>query len=242
MLRAGALVAVATLALGACAAPQGRPDPFRGDALPGGERANVGAVVAAELGFARAAQEDGQWTAFAETATDKAVMFVPQPVNARTWLKGRANPPEAVRWQPHEVFASCDGSLAVTRGAWQQPDGSSGYFTTAWARQKDGEYRWVMDQGDTLAQPLAAPDFIASQVADCSASDGPARGKRRDAPLATIVAPACGDGGCRGGGQSADRTLSYEYAVAPDGARTVTVSLVKGGSGQVVLTSEVAAQ
>ena len=98
-------------------------------------RADASAVVAAELAFARAAQEKGQWTAFAEFAADDAVMFVPEPVNAQAWLKGRANPPQAVRWQPHQVWSSCDGSLAVTKGAWQRPDGSVGYFTTVWQRQ-----------------------------------------------------------------------------------------------------------
>ena len=79
-----------------------------------------------ELSFARTAQEKGQWTAFAQTSTDQAVMFVPEAVNAHEWLKKRANPAEAVRWQPHEVFSSCDGSLAVTRGSWQRPDGTFG--------------------------------------------------------------------------------------------------------------------
>ena len=41
------------------------------------------------------------------------VMFTPQPVNAQAFLKGKANPPVAVRWQPHKVWSSCDGSLAV---------------------------------------------------------------------------------------------------------------------------------
>ena len=67
-------------------------------------RADVGKVVATELAFARAAQDEGQWTAFTEHAAEGGVMFVPEAVIARDWLRGRANPPEAVRWQPHEVW------------------------------------------------------------------------------------------------------------------------------------------
>ena len=92
------------------------PDRFR--------RANPSAVIAAELAFARLAQEKGQWTALLETSTGNAVMFVPQPVNAHEGLRRQTNPPEAVRWQPHQVWSSCDGTLAVTKGAWQRPDGS----------------------------------------------------------------------------------------------------------------------
>ena len=198
-------------------------------------RANVGKVVAAELAFARAAQELGQWTAFAEFAADNGVMFVPEPVNASDWLRGRANPPQAVRWQPHEVWSSCDGSLAVTRGAWQRPDGSVGYFTTAWQRQDDGEYRWVLDQGDELAQPLPPPEMIASQVADCRETGA----RNRDA---VVQGPQCDESGCRGSGEAGDGTLRYRYQVQPDGARTVTVSLLRDGTEVEVLRSKVAAQ
>ena len=198
-------------------------------------RADVGRVVAAELAFARAAQDVGQWTAFAKFAAADAVVFVPEPVSARAWLRGRTNPPEAVRWQPHEVWSSCDGSLAVTRGAWQRPDGSVGYFTTAWQRQDDGEYRWVMDQGNELAQALSPPEMIGGQVADCRDTAT----RDRDA---MVQGPQCDESGCRGGGEAADGTLRYRYQVQPDGARTVTVSLLRDGSEVEVLRSDVAAQ
>ena len=66
--------------------------------------ANPSGFIAAEIAFARLAQEKGQWTAFRETAAPDAVMFVPQRVNARDWLKAQKDPAEAVRWQPHKVF------------------------------------------------------------------------------------------------------------------------------------------
>ena len=80
--------------------------------------ANPSAIVATEIAFAREAQDKGQWTAFADYAADNAVMFVPQPTAAKAWLKGRANPPKAVAWQPYSVWMSCDGSLAESKGAW----------------------------------------------------------------------------------------------------------------------------
>ena len=198
-------------------------------------RANPSKVIATELAFARAAQDKGQWTAFAEFATDDAVMFVPEAVNAQAWLMGRGNPPQAVRWQPHQVWSSCDGSLAVTRGAWQRADGSVGYFTTVWQRQakeKDG-YRWVLDQGDALAEPLAAPEMIGAKVAECP------RPMQHDAVI--LEPPQCTAQGCSGGGRSGDDTLEFRYQTQPDGARTFRVLLRTGAELEEVLLSEVAA-
>lgn len=202
-------------------------------------RANPGQVVAAELAFARAAQEKGQWTAFAEYATKDAVMFVPQVVNAQDWLKRQVNPPEAVRWQPHQVWSSCDGTLAVTRGAWQRSDGSVGYFTTIWQRQgnrRRTEYRWVLDQGDALAEPLQAPEMIEAQTADCSRVPDAWGSTQADRAADSAAAEAA-----TGFGESRDGTLAYRYRVLSSGARSIEAFLLKGGQMQQVLLSEVAA-
>lgn len=219
---------VALALLASCAAGPSGPR-YRGIALS--PRANPSAVIAAELAFAQLAQDKGQWTAFAETASPEALMFVPQPVAAQTWLKGRANPVQSVRWQPHQVWSSCDGSVAVTRGSWQRADGSSGYFTTVWQRQKDGGYKWVLDQGDALATPPAAPEMIAAAVADCGSKQVIAvvKGAWID------VLPASGGGG------SDDGSLAFEWSVAPDLSRRFSVAMVKDGATVEVLSVSVAA-
>ena len=194
-------------------------------------RANPSKVIATELAFARAAQENGQWTAFAEYATDDAVMFVPEPVNAQQWLRGRANPPQAVRWQPHQVWSSCDGSLAVTKGAWQRPDGSVGYFTTVWERQngRDADYRWVMDQGDTLAAPLETPEMIGAAAAACGSQPTP--------PTDMLAGPA----DTIRGGAAVDGTLRWHVVARPDGSRSVVARYWDGSAWQTALDERVAA-
>ncbi len=240
--RPALIAALALLAIASAAEAQGQGDPRDFTLQDEGRererdfrRADSAAVVASELAFARAAQDKGQWTAFAEFAADDAVMFVPEPVNAQAWLRRRANPAQAVRWQPHQVWSSCDGSLAVTKGAWQRPDGSTGYFTTVWQRQrkaKDG-YRWVLDQGDALAEPLSPPEMIEAKVAECP------RPMRRD--TVALDAPACTGQVCTGGGRSGDGTLAYRYETRPGGARTLRVSMMVGVQMEDVLVSEVAA-
>ncbi|MCJ2188097.1 hypothetical protein [Novosphingobium beihaiensis] len=227
--RGGAVLMLAAAAM-TLAAPAGAEKRRR----PAGTgTANPSALIAAEIAFARAAREKGQWTAFRKFADDDAVMFAPQPVMAKAWLNGRKDPPQAVQWEPYQVWMSCDGTLGVTKGAWTGPDGSVGYFTTIWKQQKkikDG-YRWVLDQGDDLAEPLKKPDWLSAVVADCprhrrAVPDEP-REERREA-------------GMDGAGQSDDGTLTWAYHVSADNARTLTVSLRKDGKMTQVLSSSVA--
>jgi hypothetical protein len=210
----------ATGALAACAGPGGG---LRYRALR--PTANPSAVVATELAFAREAREKGQWTAFRDYAADDALMFVPQQVFAEDWLKKRADPARAVTWQPYAVWSSCDGSLAVSKGAWQRPNGTVGYFTTVWRRQRNGDYKWVLDQGDTLAQPLPEPEMIAAQVADCSRASPPE------------IPPVAG----RTVGWSDDRTLQWSVEVRPDNSRSFAVKRWTGSGYEEVLRSDVAA-
>lgn len=221
MKRAAGLAVVLSGSLLLAACSQG-PRPYRGPPLK--PVAQSGEVVAAELGFARMAQDEGQWTAFAEYAARDAVMFVPQAVNAQVWLKGQANPPQAVRWQPHKVWSSCDGTLAMVKGAWQQPDGKFGYYTTIWQRQDDTSYKWVLDQGEALDAPIAEPEMIRAQVADCKAGG--------------VAQPVRG----MGGGASDDKSLSWSYSTFPDGSRSVSILMLKDGQFETVYSAKIAAK
>jgi hypothetical protein len=190
--------------------------------------ANPSRVIATELAFARAAQEKGQWPAFREYATNDAVMFVPEPVNAQDWLREQQHPPEALTWQPHQVWSSCDGSLAVTKGAWQSSNGSTGYFTTVWQRQSNERYKWTMDQGDTLPQPLPAPEMIGAVVADCAGQ-------------ADRVATPLAQGYTRRDGRAEDGSLYWSVVVGEDGGREVLVKLWQDGEMKDVIQETVAA-
>jgi hypothetical protein len=225
---APAVLALAALSTSALAAPRQTLRPT----------ANPGGVIAAEIGFAALAQEKGQWTAFRQTAAKGAKMFAPQPVLVVDYLKNRKDPPVAVKWQPHMVWSSCDGSIAVTRGAWQRPD-SVGYFITVWQRQKDGGYKWVLDQGDALDKPLAEPDSIEGVVADCPAPGqrGDHKDDLRDAKGRPLTGPqAIAD---PLNATSNDRTLAWTTTVDAAGARDFTLRLRKDGAMRDVLHASV---
>ncbi|MDE2596426.1 MAG: hypothetical protein KGL44_06055 [Sphingomonadales bacterium] len=226
------------LSLSLCLFAVAAPGAARQRPLPGHAYANPSAVIAAEIAFAQLAQDKGQWTAFRATAAPGAKMFQPQPVLVSQFLGNRADPATTVKWQPHEVWMSCDGSYAVTRGAWQRPE-VTGYFITVWQRQKDGGYKWVLDQGEGLVQPLPAPDMIRARVADCPerrrgsppvrpASAPNPRGKGTPLPPPIDPLSAASD----------DGTLRWTTTVDSAGAREFSLVLtIDGHSGEVLHAS-----
>lgn len=211
------------LLLAGCAAGGGRlSDRERYDRVMGSPVANPSAIVQAELAFARLAQEEGQWTAFRETAADDAIMFTPALVDAQQWLKGKADPPQAVTWQPHHVYISCDGSTALSTGAWQNAKGETGRFNTIWQQQNFGqrrpdkeiEWKWVFDDGVALDRPLPEPDYVETDVASCKT-------KIPVDPLPTGLT----DNGRTGA--SPDGSLVWHAGFAGDGSRIVYVDLAQ---------------
>lgn len=227
MKRLGACLALAALLAppGMAQERRGRGDRPRAEGPHRQPYANPSAVIAAEIAFNRMAQEKGQWTAFAANAAPEAEMFVPQRVLAQAWLKKRPNPPASLKWGPHAVWSSCDGTTAVTRGAWQSPGGARGVFVTVWQRQpKKGDYRWVLDIGTSMANPPEAPDIIPALVASC---DGPALAATPDLPP--------GPGADSKTAVSRDGSLRWTSTVGADGSHGFVLTMrTADGPRQVV--------
>jgi len=214
LIRHAALIGACALLLASAGAQAQRRGMRDGPAM-----ANPSAVVKAELGFSRLAQEKGQWTAFRETADKDGVMFVPDAVNAQDWLKKRPDPAAAMKWQPYRVFVACDGSYALSTGPWMAPDGSTGTFNTIWRRQKDGGWKWAVDFGSATKITPQEDVAIEGRIADCRRPGPPPgdeqgdtppepRGKPKKQPvvLTPNPPPASGEG------QSDDGSLRWRWA------------------------------
>jgi hypothetical protein len=194
-------------------------------------------AVEAERAFAAKAQTQGLWTAFRETAAPSASMFVPQWIPAHDFLKGRKDPLLGYMWWPAEAYVSCDGSVAVVTGP-SVLGRTRGYFTTIWARQPDGGWKWQLDHGDVLDRPRPAGERPRVRNAACKPRSDMRPGAVeliRDAGEAKGIGPD----GKVGEGRSIDGSLVWTWKTAPSGSRTVSVQLWDGAKFAQVLRDEV---
>lgn len=182
--------------------------------------AQPGEVAAADIAASLLAQEDGRWKSFKKHGADGAIMFVPQRVDAKQWLKNGDEAAGAISWNPHEIWSSCDGSLAISRGVWEKPDGSKGWYTSAWERQKDGEYRWTMELGGENDSVEETPIMIRSHTPGCKIGmRGPGGPRDRDRRDDRQTLPDIGHPYAI----SRDETMRWDVETGDDCARHVTV-------------------
>ena len=183
--------------------------------------ASTPTAIDAERAFAAEAQRHGQWTAFRKTIDRDAVMFTPQAVWAREFLKDLKDPPKSVRWWPAHSWVSCDGRTAVNTGPWIGGNNKShGYFTTVWQRSKGGQWRWAYDGGAREDGPMPAVPQARVHRASCA---GKAPGAPIIPPLPLTAKQARTTPEDNGRGQSADQTLGWDWKVEKNGARKFRV-------------------
>src|SRR5207253_4489995 len=173
--------------------------------------------------------------AFRKWADRDAVVFTPQGAWAQQVLP-KKNPPKAIRWRPAHSFVACDGRTAVNTGPWWEVDGTpGGYFTTVWQRS-GRQWRWVYDGGGPLEGPAPAATQPQIHRASCAAR----------APGAPIIPPppltakqARTTPRDNGRGQSADKTLGWDWQVDAKGGRTLRVYLWTGSHYAQVLHNQI---
>jgi hypothetical protein len=195
-------------------------------------------AVDAELAFARDAKRIGQWSAFRKWVDTDAVMFTPQAVWAKTFLATLKDPPKAIEWRPEHSFVSCDGRTAVNTGPWFTQDGKlAGYFTTVWQRTPRG-WRWAYDGGGPLGPGATAPTR-KPQVHRASCTKAPGAPIPPPPPLTPNQARTTPED--NGRGQSADKTLGWDWKVDKDGSRKFRVYQWKGRMYAQVLYNDIPA-
>lgn len=230
----GALVATGTAAL---AQQRDRGERPRNSLRSTGE---PGRVAAADWGLARRAREEGQWTALRDSLAGGALLHHAQgPVDAATWLAGRANPAAAQQWAPATAWTSCDGTLGITEGRFRRDDGLVGTYVTVWTMQRDRTYKVAYDLSSLdNPQPVerqrpAAPAVnprdlievvdipsVRGHVADCVR-----RGSPRPERPQVLPAPAVR----AGQGASDDATLVWRWEHRANGERLFSADYLHQG-------------
>lgn len=191
---------------------------------------NPSEILALDIAQNRLAQEKDAFAALEETAAEKALTFVPEPVDAKPWLKAQA-PLKNTSWQPHRVFMSCDGKTGVTTGAikWGDVDG---YYTTVWQffQKPDGtgDWRWLLSHGDRVETRRDAPEFLQTTTASCKGS-----------PNIALSAPDVGEQMRKG--LSRDQSLSWTWRYRPDKSRTLVVEIWNGEAWESAFVDDVKA-
>lgn len=241
---------VALSALAACSSNQRPrlPEQMINRMLAGAPgEAQPSRIVAREIEFARAAREQGQWTAFRAFAAPGALLHGRDgPILADPWLAAQSDPETPVQWAPRAIWMSCNGAVAVSTGRFRDPQGLVGNFITVWERQDNGDYLWSYDvESPDDPQPppreddiqdgdivVTAIDAVAGNFADC-----PRRGDPLPAPPAFSIA---GDFS-QGGEVSDDGTLRWRWEHRGPGERRFIVDYFYQGKWQTGLDQEMPA-
>jgi len=196
--------------------------------------------IDAERAFNADAQRIGVWTAFRKYAAADAVMFTPQAVWVQNFLKDRKDPPKSFYWWPTKSFAACDGRTAVNVGDAVKADGSPlSHFTTVWQR-RGRDWRWVYDGGLPVGEEKLSAYDVEPEVVRASCSKrAPGAPISGPAPLTNKQARETPEDSGRG--QSADKTLGWDWKVEADGSRKFRVFLWNGKGYDLVLDQDIPA-
>jgi ketosteroid isomerase-like protein len=111
-------------------------------------------VVKAELDFASTAKTKSMKTAFLQYMDSSAVVFERGEIHngMQFWNKSEENSGKLL-WQPSFFAISASNDLGFTTGPWEyRPSledsvAGSGQYTTVWAKNKNGEWKFLIDLG-----------------------------------------------------------------------------------------------
>jgi hypothetical protein len=237
-----ALVALAATLSACSSGPRGPSNRVIERALTGAPgAAQPSTIVAAELAFARAARDEGQWTAFREFSAPGALLHgAGGIIAAAPFLEGRSDPDEAVQWGVRTVAMSCDGEFAVSQGRFRDPAGLVGTYVTIWQRQSDNEYRWIYD-GASADVPQPPPraqvedgaiDAIEGLVASCPRFDETIPSPPTDSPVGMRASDVK---------QSSDGTLRWRYQHRANGEKFVAAEYFYEGQWLTAIDETLAA-
>lgn len=130
-------------------------------------------LVDTERAFARAAAEKSTKEAFLEFLADDSIVFEPTAVNGIEVWKKRPPSVGLLSWEPVWADINADGDLGYTTGPWQfWPKGKDGEpvafgeYVTIWKKQKDGNFKAILDIGISHGKPEGSTPKLKFPVTD----------------------------------------------------------------------------
>lgn len=120
---------------------------------------NLNQLIATEYSFAANAAEIGTRDSFLKFIADDGIIFRPSPVNGKAFLTNAPKRPGLLSWYPVHAEISRDGDMGFTTGPAEfRKDKDSaaiwyGNFCTVWQKQSNGEFKFVIDIGNSNEKP-----------------------------------------------------------------------------------------
>ncbi|TKC12123.1 nuclear transport factor 2 family protein [Pedobacter polaris] len=114
-------------------------------------------LVAAERAFAADAVKDGANAAFTKYAADDALVFRPNPINAKKFY-ATAPDMKDLDWTPVQARVSRSGDWGFTSGSYVvgTDKKSYGHYLSVW-RVNDGKWEFILDLGAETNKALSKP-------------------------------------------------------------------------------------
>lgn len=132
-------------------------------------------VVAAERAFAADGLSLGIKQSFLKHMADDAIVFQPDPVNAREAISAQSDRPgPKLEWWPVWAGIAASGDLGFTTGPYALEGVRRGHYFTIWKKQADGSWKWLYDGGPNSSArdapgPGSTPGYL--MVSKSSAGD-----------------------------------------------------------------------
>jgi len=120
-------------------------------------------LVSAENDFAKAVAKNGDKDAFLEYSLGSALVFRPNPVNAKTFYTNKANSENEISWTPNLAKVSRSGDLGFSTGPYEigATDKKYGQYLSIW-KSENGKWKLAIDLGTESNKPLTkiTPQFV----------------------------------------------------------------------------------
>jgi ketosteroid isomerase-like protein len=132
-------------------------------------QAALDSLLAAEKAFADDAAVKGIRDSFLDFLADDGVLFRPDPVNGKEYLRSHPPAPGFLSWMPAYSEISMGGDLGYNTGPYEyrqkagDAEADPGQFATVWQQQADGTWKVLVDLG-TAGPPAASPVPTAPPV------------------------------------------------------------------------------
>ena len=126
-------------------------------------------MIQVEKNFAMYSVLHGTKDAFLKFADTTATLFSKgEPIHAHQLWQSRENRPGVLNWRPRYAEIAASGDFGYTCGPWTfqsqttaDPVAANGYFFTVWRKNKEGEWKFILDVGTDTGPMLQDTNVLA---------------------------------------------------------------------------------